>query len=102
MTGFKINPLWYLTTIPIGISLIGAGFVGLYGDNQMILILIFYIILLCGLVFLYINGIIGLLDMIFLFIIIFCYLNPITATSMMFLPILLIPLIMAISYSTQK
>ena len=66
-----MNSLWYLATIPIGVSLMSAGLAGLYANNFMTIFLILNIVLLCILFYLYINNIIGLLDMIFLFVIMF-------------------------------
>ncbi len=92
---FHINPWWYLATIPFGISLIGAMFAGLYKYNLIIPIII---ISLCILFFLYITNIIGLLDMIFLFIIIFNFIS----IELSIFNIILIPFAMGLSFAFRK
>ncbi len=105
-----MNPLWYLATIP----LIPAYFVLSKNiseaEHKERAILIFEIvtiylpiILMCLSIFFYINNIIGFIDMILLIIILISSLGltPIVIYTI-FLPLLLIPIAIFLSYSSQK
>ena len=110
INGFHMNPLWYLLTLP----LIPAFFILRRNidnaENKKNAILIFEIvtiylpiILICLSIVLYINNIIGSIDMTSLIIILLLGIgaNPLISITI-FLNIILIPLAMGLSYTSHK
>ena len=96
INGFHMNPLWYLATLPIcAVSIFSMLMI-----DFLIIGIIASIIVLTLLVFLYINNIIGLLDMIFLGFICLLGINP-GFSYTIWLNIILIPLAIGLSYALK-
>ena len=97
---FHMNPLWFLTTIPLGVAVFKSYKLFVNSNNWILSTLIVYIALLCVLFFMYINNIIGLVDMIFLFFIMCSFANPMVPYTI-YLNLILIPLAIGLSYALK-
>ena len=105
MQEFIMNPLLYLATFPVGITATIIFFfltiskinIGLLFISALVL----NIILLCVFLFLYINKIIGLVDVIFLFFLSLIFISPVGYITGG-ISLVLIPLAMFLSYQFNK